>query len=560
MLAARCAATVTFALGVALCLPESTAVAADPKPTTTVSGNVVKLDAGDVVIDIGTKGGALDGDVLELWRPLKIKHPVTGKILVDRFRIGSVRVTQAGEVMSLAAPVGTPLRPIEAGDVVILPHGPPMGMIASSTGGTTTTTAPTPMPKSSSTVPAPTVVDEDPDARSLGAMFDELSGASVETRVARYEAWAREHSTSRFVTVLLEETQALRRLLMGKTAGESIEAPPVAISFKRPEETLGGAPLTIGIELAGPAVGAVLHLRHEDEPAFTSIPMRSAGNGYYDVTLEKERMRAPLIAYFIEAVLPNGSSVPVVGSATDALITKVNEPPKPAPPPPHESTMALWTDYADYNRLRGNDYAWQTEGWFSMRFGDVGLRAVRSGFGVYKGQGGGLVDLDELHLSARTVGLTYGYVEGEWGLNSSWSIITRAIVGLGDSGVTGGGQAFVRIGSDKKTNLLIGGEFLGGVGVRGITQVELNMFPRFPILLRSEVTNQPAGSAPTGDRLKELKSLNTSADTGDLGVRAILQAGYRVNSNLTFFLRGSYQGRTINHAGPGFGAGVTFTW
>jgi len=115
-----------------------------------------------------------------------------------------------------------------------------------------------------------------------------------------------------------------------------------------------------------------------------------------------------------------------------------------------------------------------------------------------------------------------------------------------------------RIGSDKKTNFMIGGEFLGGIGIRGITQVELNMFPRFPIILRSEVTNQPAGTKPDGGRIQDLTGKSVSE--GDLGVRAIAQAGYRVTPNLTFFLRGSYQGRTINHAGPGAGAGMTFSW
>src|SRR5262249_21297094 len=150
-----------------------------------------------------------------------------------------------------------------------------------------------------------------------------------------------------------------------------------------------------------------------------------------------------------------------------------------------------------------------------------------------------------------SVGLTYGYIEGEIGIDSFWGIAARAVAGLGDAGVTGGAPAFVRIGHDKKTNLLLGGEVLRGVGLRGFTRLELAIFPRIPVLVRSEVTNQPAGVSPG-----KLPEKNESMSTGDVGVRAIVQIGYRITPGFALFLRGSYQGRTINHAGPGGGAGV----
>ncbi|MFO0674330.1 MAG: hypothetical protein U0235_32750 [Polyangiaceae bacterium] len=63
-----------------------------------------------------------------------------------------------------------------------------------------------------------------------------------------------------------------------------------------------------------------------------------------------------------------------------------------------------------------------------------------------------------------------------------------------------------------------------------------------PIALRSEVTNQPAGVF------------------GDVGIRTIAQVGYEVTSGLVVSARGSFQGRTINHAGPGGGLGVSYQW
>jgi hypothetical protein len=102
---------------------------------------------------------------------------------------------------------------------------------------------------------------------------------------------------------------------------------------------------------------------------------------------------------------------------------------------------------------------------------------------------------------------------------------------------------------------LLGGEVLGSIGLRGITQLELATFPKVPILFRTEVTNQPAGMSGRGDREETV-----SREQGDVGARAIAQVGYRVVPELTLAVRGSYQGRTINHAGPGFGGGVTYTW
>jgi hypothetical protein len=196
-----------------------------------------------------------------------------------------------------------------------------------------------------------------------------------------------------------------------------------------------------------------------------------------------------------------------------------------------------------------------------MRFQDVGLRAARTGFGVYRGIGGSLAELDEQKLSGRRVGLTYGYLEGEFGLSYFVSIIGRMVIGLEDDGVNGGAQALVRIGNDRDTNLTIGGEVLGGIGLRGITELQLATFPRVPILFRTEVTNQPAGvgQTPIIDTIGGVTK-TVAVDQGEVGARAIAQVGYRFLPDLVIAIRGSYQGRTINHAGPGFGGAVSYQW
>jgi hypothetical protein len=543
-----------WAFAIALVLAAWPGRAQEAKETT---GVVLALDAGDVVIDLGKKTGIHDGDLLEVWRPLKLKNPATGKIVTDRFQIGSVRVTQAGEVMSLAKPNGPMSRAIAAGDVVIIrivgAPPPPKPVTSAKPSGSTTA--------------APTVVEADPELREIGALFESLSGTTPEARVKAYQAWIKAHPKSRFAGMLEEEIEGLRAGF-GKVAAPSQGAPtptpskpapeaPRVTSWRKLEEALENVPVTFAFELDGPVNGVVLQVRGAEEPAFTPIPFTRTGEHFWSVTIPASRVRAPAISWFVEAVGTDGVARPMLGSANENLTTKIVATPTVDKPLIHENTLSLWTDYADYDRLKKDkDYAWQTEGYFGMRFGDRGVRAVRSGFGVYRGKGGAVDDLDgPLDLKGRSVGLSYGYIEGEFGIDSFWGIAARAIAGLGADGVTGGAQAFVRIGNDKKTNLMLGGEFLGGVGLRGITQLELAIFPRIPILVRSEVTNQPAGTVASS-KVKPGESVGI----GDLGVRAIVQVGYRFGPGFVFFLRGSYQGRTINHAGPGGGAGVSVTW
>lgn len=548
----------------------SDAAAAVPKSTeaTTESAvgykmaeaRIIGVEEENLVVDVGSRAGATVGQVIELWRPLKLRNPATGKTVEDRYRIGSLRITEVLDVMSFAKAEGTPRRPPQPGDIVVVrveQKAQPM--------------APTPAapvgPQRSRTPAAP-IAATDEDAASLAALIQSLYAASLEDRVQKYDAWLRQHPSSRFAGSVSQELDLLRRLSQapsdGGTAQSQATAPskthgepeqPRATRFKPPNGAFSGASLDFGIELGGPLRGAVLHTRGAKEVAYVSTPMRSAGSGFWVATVAADRVRAPSLDYFIEVVRLDGTAAPVVGDIYEPLHVTTVDPPKPAPPLHHRSIVSAYTDYADYNRLKGNDTVWQTEGVFGMRFGDIGVRAVRSGFGVYRGFGGSIEELDgDPPVPPRKVGLTYGYLEGEFGINLTTSLIARAVVGLGDSGVAGGGQAFVRIGNDLETNLLIGGELLGGIGLRGIAEFQLYPQSRVPVVLRTEVTNQPAGSAPV------TPTTNESTGSSEIGGRAIVQAGYRILEPLVVFGRLSYQGRTISHSGPGFGGGVTYEW
>jgi hypothetical protein len=298
-------------------------------------------------------------------------------------------------------------------------------------------------------------------------------------------------------------------------------------------------------------------VRTRGQPAFVTQPMEALGSGYWTAIVPGDRLVAPEIEYFIEATDDAGKAFTVAGNPSSPHRVDVRPVPRPLAPAKIAASASILADFADYNRLRDNDRVFQTEGTFGLRFRDTGVRALRSGFGVYRGVGGTLRELDELDYAPRKVGLTYGYLEGELGATPRFSIIARLAVGLLDDGVGGGAQALVRIGSDRDTNLVLGGEVLGGVGLKTIAELNLNVFPRFPMLLRSEVTNQPAGAAPSDD---QIGVANVAQGDGEIGARGIAQVGVRVIDPLVLSLRGSFQGRNIKHAGPGFGAGASYEW
>ena len=501
-------------------------------PARAHDGTVIAIDGGDLVLDLGTTKGVHDGDVVEIWRPLRLRHPVTGQALVDRFRIGSLRLTQVRGVLSLAVEQGPLARQAATGDIVIVPEvaGRPLPVAT-----------PAPPAGGAATPPAPvvitTVVPQDPDSSALAALMSTLTGAQPEMRAQAYETFAQAHPTSRFGRVLREESVALRFPREREPAARGFES-----STPKLDRVRLGEPQRFAVELAPRFIGAVVHVRRHGAAGYRSLPMESVGPRYWAATLPGDAMTDRGMEYFVEGVSAGGAPTALVGTAESPRQVEVDPPPLYVPKGAVPlAQVSLQSEYASFNTKRANDYVWQTEGSVGWRLRDEGIRAVRSGFGVLRGKGGSLEQLDTLDREPDTVGLTYGYIEAEVTLSSSYALLGRPILGLREQGITGGASAFLRVGNDLRTNLLVGGEVLGGVGQRGIVELDWRTIKRVPIVLRTEVTNQPSS-------------------TGDVGARAILQVGYAIVPELTVSGRASYQGRTINHAGPGAGLAVSYQW
>jgi hypothetical protein len=500
-------------------------------------GTVVAVDGTDFVVDLGTGRGLREGDVVELWRPVRLKHPITGQALVDRFRIGSMRLVQVQSTLSIARLDGEPRKPPQAGDVVVFAEtaAPPPPAAAPS---------PTPQPTAQAKkIEAPdtraqssVVVPQDPDARALADLFVALEGTDPNARANAYLAFIGSHPKTRYAKVLREEVAALR-------TERKKDAPPEYEMSQTPlERARPGVAQRYAVELDPRFTGAVLHVRRKGSPAFRSISMASAGPRYWSAVLPGDAIAEPGLEYFVEGVPDTGHAVAVIGTAQEPRDVDVDPLPITGKQPGTLAQVNIQSEYASFNAKKANDYVWQTEGAVGWRLHDVGVRAVRSGFGVLRGKGGTLTDLDEKGADPKDIGLTYGWIELEVAFGERYAIIGRPILGLKEGGLAGGAQGFLRLGNDLKTNLLLGGEVLGEIGMRGIVELDWRTIPRVPIVLRTEVTNQPAGVG------------------SDIGARAIVQGGYEITHDFVVAARGSYQGRTINHAGPGAGLAVSYQW
>jgi hypothetical protein len=525
---------------------------------------VLAVQASDVILDLSEAQAITPGRSVELWRPIRLRHPVTGRSIEDRFRIGTLSITQVRPHLSLAIANGELERPPQPGDVVIVVPdlaALPLAVAVEPVAAAAVVAPAVPVAPSAAPGAAVSAGARDADAISLSLLFDSLKGRSPRERVAAYTAFTQAHPGHRYGAALIDQTRQLRELI---DADRGPRSAPVLGHHHPPELALVGRDLSLSVQLETVRPGVLVHYKSSASTTFQTLPAVSAGRNFFAVALPGAAVTDGGLQYFMETVDAAGKPELLVGTAQAPIAVATRRDWDLSAPHRPAATAQLTADYADYNRLRDNDRDWRLEADFGLRLNDVGLRALRSGFGVYRGVGGTLVDLDELGKSARQVGLTYGYLEAEYALREGFSVIVRTLLGLYGDGVSGGLQAQVRIGSDRATNVKLGGEILGNVGVRGITELTIGPESRVPIVLRSEVGNQPAGVVPDSGEVRPSQlgaALDrTSTGQSDVGVRGIVQVGYRVLPELVLGVRASYQGRNINHSGPGFGGAVRYSW
>jgi hypothetical protein len=516
--------------------PSGALADAPPAEGGAVSATVVALDAEQLVLDVG-KERVKAGDTLRLFRTIEVKHPLTGKALRDRFPNGSLRIVQAGDALSIAVPAEPPTRPPAVGDTA--ERDKPV------------TSVRTLSPQCSECARVVQV------QREILELWYSTLGKPIDERIRLLRAFLEAKPASPYRS-WLESEIAFYGSGAAASTGTPIAREAASAAFSRVVHASSlaraqqGTPLVAGIyvppetRLRSVRLWLRADLRTGEYTPLT-VPLDARGQGRIEVPAGM--VVAPGFAYFIEATLEDNASLPVLGNPTVPKWCEVSVKPG-APSRSDMSRVRATTEYVSFHRLSGRDYYYLFEADFLLRLPTRFLDGVRTGYGHYRGRGGSVKELDELELSPSPAAFTYGYLELSLALHELFAILPRLEVGLGrpqnednntKSQVLAGGQLRMRIGRERGTHLVLAGETVPEIGQRAFVGLTLGLVEKFPIAFEVHVTDQPV-------------------NTDELGVRAVFELGYRPTPVFSLSARGSYQGRNINHTGPGLGLAATFDW
>lgn len=525
------------------------AQSADPGVATTLEATIVEIDGDEVLIDVGLDRVAA-GTRLRVLRRIVVRHPVTKRKLSDHFVIGELTVAQPGAVMSIAHVLGTPTHAFSIGDtvegepVVAAPLAAPPAEVLE------------PPPVAANTPCAAGEAGPDTETRELLLFWKAGLARSPARRIKLYGDFLLRHPKTEHLEFVKREISYLndiRNRLRGpasKPAAVPKEPGPKVVLSKITRAS-HGEPLWISLafEVKTRPQALLLQARAIDDDRYRSLPMELHDGGYARVQLPAGLITAPGLEFFIEAIDGKGKATAVHGTADRPRRIDVSQTSAQRHADRPSTRVRFQTEVVSFDGVSGRDYFVLTQGDFLYRLRYPHLHAVRMGYGHYSGQGGTVEQLDELELEPEPAGFSYGFLEGQFPLSRLFGVAVRGTIGLGRpqdtevprDALAGGFQLRLRIGPRDGTQLVLAGELMQQLGQRAFVQLRFEPIEDFPMAAEVHVTDQPVNS-------------------DELAVRLIYELGVRVSDRVALALRPSYQLRTIDHAGMGLGAAVTFDW
>jgi hypothetical protein len=260
-------------------------------------------------------------------------------------------------------------------------------------------------------------------------------------------------------------------------------------------------------------------------------------------------MLAPGVEYFVEVSAPNGRTGLALASPGTPIAVEV------APPPlldrfaaqPGRSSVRMMFDALDFRTFDSRtgdrtDHMAEATIDFTYWLGTV-IQSVGVGAGVYAGTGGLRDAVWMPGMEAPQSAFHFGYADIELGGHlekTPASIGGQLIAGVGRDGFGLGVEGRFRVGSRFGTNLAFSARTIDQVG--WLSEVRFGTRPVAPLGVGISVgaTDQPT----EGDTALVLAT--------ELELFAI--------RNVSFTARGSWQGRSVAHAGLGGGGGLAFNW
>lgn len=529
---------------------------------------IVQIDGEDVYLDIGGDAIAA-GATLTLRRPIETRHPVTRAVLRDSFPIGRLVVWQVGETMSIARVSGSSHRPVQLADLARpVAQAPPVTPLPAAGAGTGTrvvadaaslvpdstvssaasTAPPRACPPAPAPVPCP-AQQSGMDVRTAEILraWSATLGLLPEERIRVWSSFLQNSESSPYARYARAELLSAQRELArgrveGPTAGSLAEFAPLTRAYEGEPVAFAGI-VTRGVAVSD--LSAYVRARGTEDAPFTRVPMQIDAAGHVSAEVPPALVAVAGFEWFAEITLGDGRTALVSGGPASPNRVEV----WPSVDGPHDesdrSRVRFSTDYVDFNRSRLNDYYIAFEGDFTYRLGIPYLPSVRVGYGHLQGESGSVEGLDKLGVLPQAVGFTYGFVEPEVAFHEMFAVAVRVTAGLGSperrvDGLRGGFQLRFRIGPATGTNIVLAGETIPELGLRGYIGLCWLPVKDWPMAAEVHVTDQP--------------------NNGDIAVRGVFEIGHRFGRVFALSTRLAYQGRNIDHSGFGVGLAATFDW
>jgi hypothetical protein len=339
-------------------------------------GAVVKIEARELYIDLGSSRGVVVGAQLRIKRAITLVHPVTRAKIDDWIPIGSALVTQAGEVLSRAV-VGELADSVKVGDIaeVLVERTPAVVARA---------------PKPTATV--------DADTADVLGVFAAQVGQPIEVRIAAWERYLSARPRSPYADAVrrdLETLGALRDQMHPRPAAARAEL-RVAVAHDAPQVAAIAAPIPVVFVLRDPerVASAYLHFRTAGAPTFAAVLLARDHDRYLRGAVPAEVVQPPGVEYFVEVSAPDGTTGLAIGAPAQPVAVAVAAAPvvDKFGSTPGRSTARLAFDYMDFATFdrRGGDRTdtlVHATADFTYRMASF-VESLGVGYGVYAGTGG----------------------------------------------------------------------------------------------------------------------------------------------------------------------------
>ncbi len=495
-------------------------------------GVIVGINGQEVVMDLGMSRDVAPGARVEVFRRLEVKHPVTGKLLVDHFPIGEMPLREVGKLLSISRGWESLSRKPQVGDAVRLAAEP------------VSKPAPVPSPKDH------LVVAADPAREALEACFQETLGRSLRERIELWEQYLATWPKTAWTEQVAEELRWLYKTSEEPDVPVVVDEVPDDLIFRVswPETLATDQPLEIHPAVLEQERVQSLRLLVRTKGASTYQTMAMSRNGalHWVLSLEDPALRqAGCLEFFVEAIHHDGSLESLLGTVAEPRQIVQTKPGREANSKRGLSRAQVLVEYVNFKTGDKEDSFVRFETHYRYKLRGVGsLSSFKVGVTIFDGEGGTVEEVEAGQTRKRAVNA--GFAELSLAPFEYFGVSGRVSAGNhhqtenGTSEQILGLRLMARIGEEEGTRLDLGASLTEELGNEAWAVLTMDTIERFPVGVSVTATNLPVG--------------------GDLGVSLGLVTGWEVNDLLTLQLRTGWNARTINHYGFTGGLGVAMNW